>query len=77
MFSDMPDFASMVEANHEFTDLVNSLRLRALWFLAPDARIEITCPEADRILSAIALAGDRTAWRRARKLQAWRSLHCK
>ncbi len=65
------------EANREFADLVDSLRLRALWYLAPDVRVEITRPEADRILNAIARAGDRAAWLRARRLQAWRSLHCK
>lgn len=73
----MPDPISTIEANREFTDLVNSLRLRALWFLAPDTQIEITRPEAGRVLDAIARAGDRTAWQRARKLQTWRLHHCK
>ena len=73
----MNDSVSITEANREFTNLVSSLHLRALWFLAPDAQIEITRPEADRVLTAIVRAGDRTAWQRARKLQAWRLHHCK
>lgn len=73
----MPDPISTTEANRELTDLMNSLHLRALWYLAPDAQIEITRPEAVRVLDAILRAGDRTAWQRARKLQAWRLHHCK
>jgi len=68
---------SVSDANREFADLVRTVRLRALWFIAPDAQLDIGAPEADRILLAITRAGDRTAWLRARKLLAWRSQHCK
>ncbi|MDT8390951.1 MAG: hypothetical protein RRC34_10630 [Lentisphaeria bacterium] len=68
---------SLVDANREFADLVKTVRLRALWFIAPHARIDIGAPEADRILQAITQSGDRSAWLRARKLMSWRSQHCK
>ncbi len=56
---------------------MQTMHLRALWFIDPDAKIDIGAPEADRILQAITRAGDRKAWLKARKLLTWRSQHCK
>ena len=37
----MPDdFHSTADANREFTDLMNSQPLRALWFLAPNPQLD-------------------------------------
>jgi len=69
--------SSAADANREFADLLRTMHLRALWFIAPDARIDIEAPEAARILEAITKSGDREAWLRARKLLTWRLQHCK
>ena len=74
--TDNTDF-SVAEANQVFVDLADSVRARALWFLAPDAHLDIAAPEADRILDAIVRGADRETWLRARRLQKWRLHHCR
>jgi predicted Zn-dependent protease len=64
------------QAQQAFSELIQSQRKNALWFLREASSISIAQPEADTILESMARVADRSTWLKIRKLKAWRSTRC-
>ncbi len=61
------------QAQQAFSELIQSRREHALWFLRDGVFISIEQPEADTILESMARVADRSTWFKIRRLKAWRS----
>jgi hypothetical protein len=64
------------QAQLAFSELIQSQRGKALWFLRDGLSISIQQPEADAILESMARVADRSTWLQIRRLKAWRSTRC-
>jgi hypothetical protein len=61
------------QAQQAFSELIQSQRENALWFLREGSSISIHQPEADAILESMARVADRSTWLKIRRLKVWRS----
>jgi hypothetical protein len=64
------------QAEQAFSELIQSQRETALWFLREGSSVSIHQPEADTILESMARVADRSTWLKIRRLRAWRSTRC-
>ena len=66
-----------MDARREFAELVAEQAAACLWFLREPGKITLADPAAETVLEAIVHHGNRAAWQRAKRLQAWRSRNLK